>query len=685
MPNDTPFLEAAMQRFRLASDAEADIRQKSLDDLRFSIGDQWPINTKANRDRDRRPCLVLNRIPQFIRHVTNEQRQQRPSIQINPRGGDATVESAQILQGMVRHIEISSEAKIAYDHAFDMMCRIGFGYFRVRTDYSADADDIEQDIFIERIKNPFSVYIDPFANEADYSDAKWAFIVEDLSEKQFKLEHPDSEFAAMSLNDFTNIGNKMPGWATAETIRVAEYYYVEEKKEVLYVMSDGGVARSLEERQLMEGIGLQVVDEHEKIKRNIKWAKITAMDVLETNDWAGRYIPIVPVIGEDVDVDGKRHISGMVRNAKDPQRMLNYWASHATEAVALAPKAPFIAAEGQIEGHEPIWENANRGNYSVLPYKPVELSGRALPPPQRQTAEPAIQAILAMQGKSEDDLKATMGIYDDSLGERGVSQSGRAILARQRQSNIATLNYADNLARSIGFCARIVVDLIPHIYDTPRILRIVNPDSTGGNVVVFKGQGQQEAAQQMQTEKIRRAFDVSAGRYDVTISVGPSFQSRRQEAVASQLEFLKVYPEAGPLIADLVAGNMDWPGAEEVAKRLKKALPPNMQEGGEDQEPEVQLQQMQAKFMQIEQMNEQLTQALKESTETIRTKKMELESKERIAERDNENKLVLAKMQESGAGALAMLQASLSNIDKRLDLLRQNEPIVEEETPQIGV
>jgi hypothetical protein len=671
MHENDKFLEKAMERFKLASEAESDIRKDSLDDLKFSVGEQWPADVQGTRGTDGRPALVLNRIPQFLRQVTNEQREQRPSIQINPRGGDATVKSAEIMQGIIRHIEVSGEAKIAYDSAFDMMVRIGFGYFRVRTDYT-EFGGIEQEILIDPIKNPFNVYFDPYCSEPDYSDAKFAFIISDINSAKFKRQHPDSEISKVS--DFTTIGDASPGWASSEAIRVAEYFYVEETKETLYQLNTGEVVRGAQERAMAESIGFQVVDEHVKTIRNIKWAKITAMDVLEKNDWAGQWIPIIPVLGEDIEIDGKRHLCGMVRNAKDAQRMYNYWVSAATERIALAPKAPYIAAEGQLEGYEKTWEDANRRNFAVLPYKPVSLQGHPVPPPQRQVVEPAIQGMLAMTAQADNDLKATMGIYDASLGERGPEQSGKAILARQRQSNIATLNYADNLSRSIRFCGRILMDLIPHIYDTPRIQRIINPDSTVDNVVLFKGQGQQESAQGMQTQEIRRVFDVSAGRYDVTVSVGPSYQSKRQEAVASQLEFIKVFPAAAQIVGDLVTRNMDWPQADAFADRLKKMLPPEFQDK-DDQDPQEQLQQAQSKLAQVEQMADQLTKALNAATETINTKKLELESKERIAAIKAQVDLVRTQAQIEGQGNMEFLKAQFSVITQKIEALYQDEPV----------
>ena len=669
----SPFISKALRRFKLSAEAEAEIRREALDDLKFSIGEQWPQEVERDRTQDRRPALTLNRMPQFIRHVTNQQRQNRPSITINPTSGESTVDSAEILQGVVRHIEVRSEAHVAYDHSFDLMCRTGRGYFRINSDY-LEGDSIEQELKIDRIKNPFTVYFDPFCSEPDCSDARFAFVTEDLPIEQFKMQYPESKMSKMS--DFSSLGDEAVGWTSEDTIRVAEYFYVEEKRVTLYQLSDGEVVKARLDDEALASLGVSIEAEHEKVERNVKWAKITAMDTLEEQDMPGRYIPIVPVVADDYDIDGQRHISGMVRDAKDSQRMYNYWVSAATEMIALAPKAPYIGVEGQFEGHEKDWQDSNRKSFAYLEYKSMDVEGKPAPPPQRQTFEPPIQAMLAMTAQADNDLKAILGIYDASLGARGPEQSGKAILARQGQSDIANLHYSDNMARSIRLGGKILLDWIPHIYDTPRVLRIIKPDSSVDSVVTYKGEGQQAQAEQMKQQgEIKKALDVSGGRYDVTVSVGPSYQTKRQEAVASQLDFIKAFPPAAPLVGDLVAGNMDWPQAELFAKRLRKVIPPEVLDEGEEQDAEAKLQSVQGQMQNLMQQHEQLTKALQVEKEINQTKKLELESKERIAAHKNETDIELAKFNAGAQGALAQLNATLAQVDRRLALLNEDKPI----------
>lgn len=659
------FLAQALKRFKLAEEAESETRRLALDDLKFSLGEQWDGGIKSARQADGRPCLVINHLPKFIRQLVNEERQQRPAIHVNPVGDGATVESAEIMQGVVRHIERNSEAGTAYDHAFEMMVRTGFGYWRVHYDYVKD-NSFEQEIFIQRIKNPFTVYFDPSATEADYSDAKWVFIVEEMAVADFKEKYPNAEAAT---SDLSSIGDKAPGWLTKESIRIAEYFYVEEEKRTIYQLADGSIVAELPlDPVTQQPIAAAAIAQREEVNQRVQWCKMTALDKLETTPWPGRWIPIVPVLGEDIDVDGKRYLSGLIRNAKDPQRMSNYWKSAATETIALAPKSPFILAEGQVEDYEKKWEEANVKNFAYLPYKPISASGQPVPPPQRQFAEPPVQAFGAMISGADSDLQDTMGIYLSSLGGPGPETSGRAIIAKKQQTNTSTYGFLDNLSRAIRHTGRIVLELVPKIYTMPRIQRIVNPDTSIDQVIIYNGQEQQQVAQGMLSERIRKAIDVTAGRYDVTVSSGPSYQSKREEASASMVELLRVYPQAMNVMGDLLLRSMDWPGAQEMADRLKKLLPPQIL--SDDQtDPKIQLMKAQQQLQQAMQQIELMSKALNEMTEAMKSKKMELDSKERISAQEQQTKLILAELQANREAGLETLKAQLATISGRLEKL----------------
>jgi hypothetical protein len=670
------FLTLARERFKLCEEAEFTNRAEALDDLKFRTGEQWPNDIQTQRVTDGRPCLTMNRIPQFVRQVTNEQRQQRPAIQVNPVGEGASIEVAEILQGMIRHIEYRSNADIVYDGGFEPCVIGGFGYWRLITEY-LDGKSFDQEILLKRIKNPFTVYFDPTCAESDYSDARFAFIIEDLTAEEYKVQHPDSTLA--SLVEFSSIGNQAPGWASKETIRIAEYWHVEETKRELVRLEGGDVL----DRTEYDQIQVQkppVVASRDVLDRRVMWSKINALEILEEREWPGTWIGIIPVLGDDLDVNGKRYLAGLVRNAKDPQRMYNYWISAATEVIALAPKAPYVGAEGQFEGHEGIWKQANVRNLAYLEYKPMALGGQAVPPPQRQVFEPPVQAIALMTRQADNDLKATMGLYDASLGQRGPEQSGKAILARQQQGSIATMNFADNLARAIRATGRLLIDLIPRIYDAPRVQRIINPDQSVKRVGVYNSKTSgvadaQTALGMLQDKTIQKIYDVGTGIYDVTVSTGLSYQSKRQEAVASMMGLVQAYPTIMGLVGDLLVRQMDWPYAQEIADRLKKSLPPNLQEPPDDQDPAAVAQTLRQQLQVMMQQHEALVGELNQISEVVRTKKLELESRERIGALQVQAQLMMAEAKIQGEAGLAMLKAMIADVQQRLTLLNEDKPV----------
>lgn len=646
LKGDEKLLQQARERFKLASDAEESIRREALEDLRFRAGEQWPENIKIDRQNTGRPCLTINRIPQFLRQVTNEIRQNRPSIQVNPVDDQADPETAEILQGIMRHIEVSSDADVAYDTAAEHAATFGFGYLRVITDY-VDERSFNQEIRIERIRNPFSIYFDPECQKPDYSDARWAFVVQDVDREEYLALYPDSELSGLA--DMTTVGDQAPGWINGKSVRIAEYWHIDHKEQELALLPDGSVMPAD-----MVAEGVPVLRTRTVQVPKVYWCKVNGLEVLEKQEWPGRWIPIVPVLGDEVIVNGERQLYGLVRFARDPQRMYNYWATAETEMIALAPKAPFIGAAGQFEGFERQWQSANVRNLPYLEYKPVSHAGVPMGPPQRQVYEPPIQAISHARMQANDDLKATTGIYDASLGARSNEQSGRAILARQREGDVANFHYADNLARSIKHLGRILLDLIPRIYDAPRVMRIIGAEEVE-RVVQINAPTRDKG--------VERIYDLSIGEYDVTVSVGPSFSTKRQEAVDSMLQLSQAYPPLMQVAGDLLVKNMDWPGASEIAERLKKLLPPNLQEEQEDQQvpPAVQ-----AQMSQMAQQNEQLSQALNQATDDLRTKRLEIESRERIEAMKAQTELVKIEAQLSSRENIELLKQEIAALKQTI-------------------
>lgn len=669
-------VDLAKKRFQIAADSEADIRKEALEDLRFFAGDQWPDEIRRAREKDGRPCLTINMMPMYTRTITNEQRQNRPSVQVNPVDDDADPKTAEIIQGIMRHIEYESGADAAYDTAFQYAAISSFGYWRVITEYSGPMS-FEQDIKIRRIRNPFTVYFDPNCKEPDYSDAVFAFIIETLGKDEYKSQYPKSKMSDGTFDDWQSIGDG--GWSDKDTCRVVEYFYKESVDKTIVLLSDGS---TILKEYIPEGglpKGIKVTKERKTKIDVVKWVKMNGVEVLEETDWAGRWIPIVPVLGEELDVDGKRILQGIVRNARDPQKQYNFMASATTETIALAPKAPFIAAEGQIEGHETEWQTANIKNQSVLTYKNVSsTNGQALGAPQRQTFEPAIQATTMAMMQSAQDLKNTTGIQEAELGAPSNEKSGKAILARQQQSQGANFHFADNLSRSMRHNGRIILDLIPKIYDTERVIRIIGDDGTQSTVKI----GQPNPQAQQQQQEVEKIYDISVGKYDVTISSGPSFQTKRQEAVESQMQLISALPQVAPLILDIVVGNMDWPEADKLAKRLKTALPPQVAQADNEDEDAAIPPAVQQQLAQLLDQNQQLSQHLQSATENIEKglsqKQAELESKERIAFAQvdiDRQKLTLeyAKLQKDlvVADITAKAESAQAAMDREMDTISQ--------------
>lgn len=662
---DDKFIEIALKRFNLAAEAEADLRKKALDDLKFRAGDQWPMNVKQARDVDKRPCLTINRIPSLIKQVTNDARQNRPQLKIIATD-DSTEDTAEVLEGMCRYIQESSNAGIAYDTACDAQVTMGWGYFRVITEYS-DENSFDQDIKIKRIKNAFTVYFDPNAVEPDYSDAKWCFIVADIDRGEFKSEYPDAQILSMEMS---SIGDNQQGWMTEDNIRVAEYFYVEETKKTICQMSDGKVLDKDLALEMIKNIGnalsqpLTIQNTRETTTKAVKWCKMTASEKLEEADWVGKYIPVIPVLGEDLDIDGKRDLIGLVRDAKDPQRSLNYWRTATTEAIALAPKAPWVIAEGQLEGYEAFWQNANVASYSHLPYKPTTIAGLQVPPPSRNSVEPPVQAMTMASQTAADDMKAVTGVYDQRQ-EDARDASGKAIIARQRQGDTSNFNFIDNLSRSIRYLGVILLDLIPKIYDAPRVIRIIHADESTETVKINQPSGQKDPM-----SGVDKIYDVRTGKYDVTVDIGPSFATKRIETADSMQTLAQSYPPLMQYAGDIMVKAMDFPDSDQISDRLKKMLPPQLQDDSDDIPP-----QAQAMLQQQTGLIKQLTAELNKQYAKSAYKELELASKERMNNANNETKIVTEVIKQESGAAHTLMQAEINSINQKQQALNLNQPI----------
>lgn len=621
--DDAELLSEVTERLQLCIDAEQDNRADALHDLKFIKGDQWPEDAKRLRTLEKRPCLTINKLPTFLHQVTNDQRQNRPSIKVHPVDDGADVETAEVIQGLIRHIEYASNADVAYDTSVNSAAAIGFGYFRLITGYVSE-DSFDQEIRFQRIRNAFTVYIDPASQEPDGSDANFAIITTEISKDEFKRQYPDASAVNMMQRGTGDVGKN---WISDSLVRVAEYYRIEHEPATLIRLSNGEEGWKDELLQLPDGV--TIVKKRKSNRRKVCWYKVTGTDVLERADIPCNWIPVFPVYGDELDIEGKVIRSGLVRHAKDPAQMYNFWMTAATEEVSLRPKTPYIGAEGQFEGHENEWAQANVRSFPYLEYKPTTVAGQMAPPPARQPMADVPVGVLQMAMHASDNIKATTGIFDASLGAKGNETSGRAILARQREGDVANFHYSDNLTRTIRHAGRCILWMIPRIYDTERVVRILGEDETVSHVAINKPMEQPERDEK--TGAIKTVMnDLTVGKYDVTVSAGPSYSTLRQEAADAMIQFGQSWPKLMDVAGDKVVKAMDWPGAEEIAERIERTIPPEIRGDDEGQPPSIPPE-LQQHLQQMQGYIQQLEGALQEAQSGIDKERIKAESAENVA------------------------------------------------------
>jgi len=623
--SDAQILADAKKRLNMAMEAYDESRESELDDLRFLAGSpdnqwQWPNEVLSSRGIgngstiNARPTLTINVLPQHVLQITNQQRQDRPSGKVIPVSDGANVQVAEVFEGVVRHIEYISDSDVVYNTACQNQVACGEGYWRYVTDFLDDRS-WDQEIRLQRIENFFSVHMDPTAQDPCGSDAKWCLISQDLTRDEFELQFPDA--TPVSNWGPTPVGDQgMKSWLTDQTVRIAEYFYIDSVKKTLYQYPGGVTAlEGTNEADLAKAYGLISTRQRDTEIKSVKWCKLNGNEVLEKKDWAGKYIPVVRVLGNKYEVEGRVYISGIVRNAKDAQRMKNYWTSQEAEMLALAPKAPFVGAAGQFEGYESDWKTANTQNHPYLQYNPTVEGDQLVPAPQR-VAPPFPQTGL-IQAKlgAGDDIKATTGQYDASLGQSRGDESGRALFAREKQSDTGTFHFHDNFGASLRYGTRILIDLIPKIYDTPRVSRIIGMDGDTNNVELNPDQKEPVVTQKDQATgaAIKKIYNLGVGKYDVAVSTGPGYATRRQEAVENMGLLIQTSPDLWQVIGDLLVKNMDWPGAQEMSKRLRAMVPPEVLEAGDGAEDTPRVAQLKKEL----QENQQMMQAMQGMLDNI--------------------------------------------------------------------
>lgn len=682
------FLDQALRRFQMAVDAEAYNRLEGLKDVMMVDGDgQWDGDIRGKRMRKKRPCLTINRFIPMLSHVGNEMRMSRPAIQVDPVGGGGDKLDAEIRQGLLRHIEIASHAETIYDTAFERMIEKGWSWLRLVTDWESELSH-NQIIKIEGFTNDFCVYSDPSAEDPTRKDMKWAFIVYDMPRGEYISQYPKSK--ACSMTSFASIGDEAPGWITTDSIRVVEYYYIQQL-EAISVRLIGGEGIWEDEIEERAGLWYRKADlaamdagkitpeqcppvpvdldddgqlgKRKSFKCRPKWCKINAVEILdgdkgddyekniEGRDIAGKYIPLIMVCGRERTLKGQRRLSGMVRNARDAQRMYNYMTSGFAEMVALAPKSPFIAAIGQIEDFKPIWDALNEENWPYLPYKPKDVMGQLVPAPSRQSMEPPVQAYINGMNQFDNILKISFNIYDPSLGTAKSDQSGNAIKGLQGQSDAANMNWMDNMRRSIVYAGEVALEMIPVVYDSARVITI---DRAGKKEDVPINQEFKDP----RTGKFKN-HDMAVGKFSCTISQG-QVASKRQEAVQSLTAIAKNVPQVSLALLPLILSQMDTPMADEAAAIIKRMQPPQLQEPGSPEE-------VQAQFQELMKQHQLLVKALQSANELIRTKQLDTASKERIAGLQAQAQIAMAAIKAGNAQGMQMGAQEFQRITQALD------------------
>lgn len=581
-------LNEIKQRLEMSLKRDNDNRAAALDDLQFLTGEsQWDIIQRRMREAENRPCMTINKLATFAHLVENDLRRNVPSIHISPVDSNADIETAKVIQGLVRHIEYASNADICYDTASTSAVRMGWGYFRLVTRYCSP-DSFDSDIRFERIRNPFTVYMDDDP-AGDGSSAQWCIISGRLPRDEFKRQYPNAQITSASFDLGVGDGDKLAWaeeWIGNGMIRVAEYYRIVQVEDELLELSDGSKGFRSELESLN---GAEISRSRPTMRKIIEWYKATPYEVIDHTEIKCEWIPVIPVYGEELDIDGRIVRSGIVRNAKDPARTYNYWITAATEEIALRTKTPFIGAEGQFEGREEEWNQANVRSWPYLEYKQVALDGTLAPPPQRQPAADVPIGFLQMAMVASDNIKATTGLFDASIGALGTATSGIQERAQQTQGQVTNLHFADNLMRAVRQAGRCIISMIPYYYDSARIVRIMGEDGkishaeiNQPNPAAAQPQPQKEGKQAKAIKTVLN--DMTVGEYDVVVKTGPTYQTLRQEAAEAQISLAKAWPQLMEVAGDIVTRNFDWPGAEEIAERIKRTIPPAITQDDDDEQ-----------------------------------------------------------------------------------------------------
>lgn len=637
LTGDEKIIAEAKQRFKQAEAWEADSRSKFQGDLRFANADpdngwQWPNYLWSQRQDDPtgyKPRLTINKVRQHNLQIKNETKKNPPGIKINPVGGEATFKAAMAIQSLIRQIERQSRASGAYSTASGFQVDGGIGYIRVTTDY-VDDRSFNQEIFIKRVRDPLTIYLDPDANEIDKSDGRFGFAFEDAPTDEFLRQNPTMKGKLSTANSISGMSDN---WLSADHVRVVEYFARTMKKNRLVLMLDPSdtekkrriialwskIPKELQEQIEANG---SILQEREVFEHTIHHYKIAADTILEKNIWPGKYIPIVPVIGEETIIDKKLDRKGHTRNLKDAQRMYNYWTSKAVEQVALQTTTRWFLPVGATENLETYYAKINTQNYPFIPYNAMDVDGHPLPPPTPieppQMAEGFIKGMMI----SQNELNMASGQRDENQGQETNAISFKAINARQQPGEVATYHFKDGLATAMVQVGHIILDIMPHIYDTKQIKRILAKDGTESLIQIDPNA--EEAYVEVEDAKEGEAVAVlnpGVGKYWVSPDVGAGYETQRKEAWNAFVQITSQNQELVTQIGDIMFKYADFPGADEIGERLRRLVPSNVL--GEGPSPD-----LQAAIA----ANEELKKLITELTEKLAKQELQLTDKSKHGE-----------------------------------------------------
>jgi len=564
MSKETDFIKDVKDNYKESVDGWEHIYKEAITDTKFVYdvdNGQWPEAIKEQRATEGRPIITSNKLQKTLRRIRGDGMQNRPSLKVIPVDSAADIGMARLYSDLLREIEYLSDADVAYDTAYNHAISSSIGFFRINTLYPDNAS-FEQDIRIDRVINPLAVHFDPYATKFNLEDAQYCFYEDLITKDKFKKKYPGAQFSDF---DSTSTGTIFGEWLQQDKVRVAEYFYKDTVMRKIALLSDGTIV-PLDNKntgKALTEMGLEIAREREVEDVTVKWCKLSGAEVLEKRDWPGSGIPIIPMFGDEVVVEGKKYYLSLARGARGPQEMYNYWATAATETVALAPKMPFIVDHRQIKGFEGEWDDANIKNRMYIRYK--HLNGVNKPSREGQAQIPT--AIMNMMQTTAYDIEDHLGQYESSKGEASNERSRVAIMARVKQSDKGTYLFVNNRTRAMIAAGKQIIDIIPKIYDTQRAVQIMNEQGEHSLVDVNKpvvGDGGEEVGLQN---------DLSVGKYDLISTIGSSFASKREEMTESMIQAMQYAgPEIAAVIAPLIFKYSDAPGSQEVHAELQKAI-----------------------------------------------------------------------------------------------------------------